>query len=93
MEYRLISLQDFGESRYKHNRLQIGVNALGLEAMGLTTNCLRSEPIHCGVCYKCVERACAFHVLGYTDPTEYMENPLASDMFPLYREQMIGTKA
>lgn len=88
MQYRLISLQDFGESRYKADRLKLGIDAIGLEAMRLTTNCLRDSITHCGECYKCQERRAAFTTLGIDDTTQYDTDPSKQPMYQAYLEQM-----
>lgn len=92
INYRLISLQDFGESRYKSDRLRLGINALGIDAMQLTTNCLEDSLTHCGNCYKCVERAAAFRTLGVQDETHYAVDPKDAHRFTLYLRQMQGEK-
>jgi hypothetical protein len=89
LEYRLISLADFGPCRYKHERIRIGFEALGA-AMFLTTNCLENSLTDCGSCYKCVERAAAFVVLKQHDPTPYRVQPAAQPSFETYVEQMGG---
>jgi 7-cyano-7-deazaguanine synthase in queuosine biosynthesis len=88
IKYRLISLQDFGESRYKSDRLRIGYNVLA--EMGLTTNCMRDSLYDCGTCYKCVERAAAFYVCGIDDPTDYERWPQDDPGFAFYVKQMRG---
>lgn len=87
LNYRLITLADFGESRYKVNRLNLGFEAIG-ENMNATTNCLRSVKDHCGTCYKCVERNVAFHLLDKKDETYYMSEPKDSEMYDDYLDQM-----
>lgn len=89
--YRLWTLSDFGEARYKHHRLALGINA-GVP-MELTTNCLKDGPIHCGQCYKCLERHAAYHMLSRTDPTTYTVDPRMSERYSLYLEQMTGRPA
>jgi len=93
LDWRLISLQDFGESRYKANRLRLGLEVLGAEGMAKTTNCLNDVPIHCGTCYKCIERAAAFDVNGIEDHTHYDKDPRMQERWPLYMEQMKGCLA
>lgn len=92
MKYRLISLADFGESRYKSDRLRLGLLSIGADAMGLTTNCMHASAIHCGECYKCQERAAAYKTLGLPDPTEYLYPPEKGDRYNLYLEQMTPSK-
>lgn len=90
IRYRLISLQDFGESRYKSDRLRIGREALG-DSMGLTTNCMRDTDYDCGSCYKCIERHAAFVTMGIPDPTQYLSNPEQHPEYDDYLLQMSGT--
>lgn len=87
MEYRLISLQDFGESRYKSDRLALGWQRLGL-AIRHTTNCMADRLTHCGKCYKCIERSVAFDVLHLEDTTAYLEDPRDHPLRERYRKQM-----
>lgn len=87
MDYRLITLRDFGESRFKVDRLKLGFDVIGSQ-MGLTTNCMKDILEHCGECYKCVERACAFDMLGLEDSTLYLVNPRNNVRYDSYREQM-----
>jgi len=89
LRYRLISLQDFGESRYKSDRLRLGVQAIG-SFMAFTTNCLANSRLHCGTCYKCVERAAAHEVSGIIDATDYESDPREHPRFALYLRQMNG---
>lgn len=94
IDYRLITLADCGESRYKWQRLLIGYAAFGggkhgIEAMALTTNCLSNSKQHCGRCYKCVERHAAFIHWTDDDPTRYEQQP-SWDQVELYKGQMMG---
>jgi hypothetical protein len=89
IEWRLLTLADFGESRYKSDRVRLLFDALH-EAAFLTSNCLNDGVRHCGACYKCVERAAAFDVAGITDATLYDADPATSPYFPVYRYQMHG---
>lgn len=94
LAWRLFSLQDFGESRYKADRLRIGYDALG-PAIALTANCLVDDPAadagqHCGACYKCVERAAAFDAVPLYDPTPYATPPRDAPSYADYRRQMRG---
>ena len=89
MGYRLFTLADFGESRYKVNRLRLCYDAIG-EAVNLTSVCLRDFDRHCGQCYKCIERAAAFDLAGYVDETVYLEDPRRAANFGLYLAQMKG---
>jgi len=88
LDWRLWTLSDFGEARFKHNRLDMGFEA-GVP-MDLTTNCLGDYPKHCGQCYKCIERSVAFNLLGREDRTEYLADPKASPAWRVYHQQMIG---
>jgi len=92
LNYRLMTLADFGESRYKSDRVNLLVNAIGPDAALLTTNCMDSFSLHCGRCYKCVERHAAFEiVLGRgEDSTEYVVNPETVDYYVQYEKQMQG---
>lgn len=90
LNYQLITLADFGQSRYKHHRLEMGIDTLGLDIMTQTTNCLMNTEQHCGKCYKCLERRAAFELLGHSDRTEYSVDPTKQDKYPLYLEQMKG---
>lgn len=89
LSYRLISLQDFGESRYKSDRLGLGFGALA-DAMHLTTNCMSDLEKHCGKCYKCVERHAAFVTRKIEDKTDYIADPEDEERFDLYLRQMQG---
>jgi len=94
INWRLITLQDFGESRYKSDRLKLGFDALG-ESMLLTTNCLSNAATHCGKCYKCIERHAAFRTVhaedgNIVDETEYETSPADQPRFELYMRQMQG---
>ncbi len=89
MKYRFISLQDFGESRYKSDRLKIGYKVLG-DDVSLTTNCMEDTTEDCGECYKCVERAAAFAVANLVDFTQYKKDPRRNERFSLYQKQMLG---
>lgn len=88
LDYRLWTLSDFGEARYKHQRLGMGFDA-GIN-MTLTTNCLGDYPVHCGVCYKCIERSVAFDMLARADRTEYASDPRQHIMWKVYQQQMLG---
>jgi 7-cyano-7-deazaguanine synthase in queuosine biosynthesis len=87
--YRLWTLADFGESRYKADRLLLGTEVIGRD-MTLTSNCLLNYREHCGRCYKCIERAAAFHLSGITDTTFYIADPTERQAFQVYCEQMKG---
>lgn len=87
LAYRFISLADFGESRYKSDRLKLGAKHID---MSLTTNCMADKEIDCGECYKCVERAAAFEQARIIDNTVYKENPLVHPAFTTYLQQMEG---
>jgi len=92
--YRLWTLADFGESRAKVDRLRIGWQVIG-DAMNETTNCLNDTSIHCGECYKCIERSVAFDLLAeenqsVIDRTEYRTNPRAQPHYETYVKQQRG---
>ena len=89
LSWRLLSLQDFGESRFKSDRVRLLDDALP-DLAHLTSNCLVDAPVHCGACYKCVERAAAFDVAGLRDRTVYARNPRTSEHFERYLRQMRG---
>lgn len=96
INYRFMSLADFGESRFKSDRLRLLIEAAGEEAAHLTTNCLYNGEQHCGRCYKCIERAAAFDALlptGIADQTQYTTNPRASLAYSVYSNQMKGADA
>jgi len=90
VDYRLITLRDFGESRWKVNRLELGINIIGLDGMKKTTNCLRNFNFHCGVCYKCIERKAAFKMLNLDGDGPYLTNPIDHPSFQKYLDQMQG---
>jgi len=94
LSFRLMTLADFGESRYKADRVNLLVNAIGPDAALLTTNCMgaNEELIHCGQCYKCIERHAAFEiVLGRgMDDTDYLTDPREAPHFEQYEKQMAG---
>jgi len=87
--YRLITLRDFGESRFKSDRLKLGVQLLG-DAMSLTTVCMAETEVACGRCYKCVERSAAFQVIGMRDGTMYLTDPVQHPKRGVYLDQMAG---
>ncbi len=85
---QLVTLDDFGPAHVKSRRLNIGVKAIGVKAMTQTTCCLSDTLSECGMCYCCVERAAAFHMLGEEDNTKYVVDPKTSWLWPFYLEQM-----
>lgn len=87
--YRLFTLADFGESRYKADRLRLGWEVLG-DGMALTTVCLRNGDVHCGECYKCVERRAAFVTAELRDFTDYAVEPDKHPDYEMYLRQMRG---
>ncbi len=89
IKYRLFSLRDFGESRYKVDRVRIGKNIIG-DNMTVTSNCLLPVKEHCGTCYKCIERAAAFDLNNIIDTTIYTENPRKQKYYNKYKKQMTG---
>ncbi len=90
IRYRFMSLANFGESRFKSDRLRLLIKAIGTEAATLTSNCLYEGVEHCGRCYKCIERAAAFCVLGITDKTVYYDDPQEPEAYGVYIRQMQG---
>lgn len=89
LDWRLLTLADFGESRYKSQRVALGWEVLG-EAMYLTSNCLLDGRQHCGHCYKCIERHAAFMIHAGHDSTVYAERPEQHEAYSDYRGQMLG---
>lgn len=92
MDYRLITLADYGESRYKSDRFRMLYDVL-LEDSFLTTNCMSDSELHCGACYKCVERAAAIETLHLKDRTQYESEPREHASFAAYLAQMQGFHA
>jgi len=93
LSYRLMTLADFGESRYKVDRVNLLVSTVGPDAALLTSNCMDSLPTrHCGMCYKCIERNVAFEmVLGEgCDTTQYAVDPKKVSYYGQYQKQMRG---
>jgi len=90
LDFRIITLADFGESRFKVDRIKLGYDIIG-DSMFLTTNCLNNSEIHCGECYKCVERNIAFELLLDHDETVYMADPKLNSMHSVYANQMKGS--
>jgi len=90
LDYRLWSLSDFGEARYKQHRLALGLDC-GID-MSLTTNCLADLPEHCGRCYKCIERSVAFWLCGRADATVYARDPAEHHAWQVYCNQMQGMR-
>lgn len=91
--YRFMALNDFGESRYKSDRVALLVEALGPERALWTSNCMFGEvDAHCGKCYKCIERHVAFEeVLGQGfDKTTYIHDPKKHPSYEAYLRQMAG---
>jgi hypothetical protein len=87
LKYRLFTLDNFGDARFKNNRIDIGKKIIGKD-MFKTTNCLNDFEIHCGECYKCVERHVGFlKSFGY-DETVYKKNPELSHYYEKYLKQM-----
>jgi len=90
LNYRFIALNDFGESRYKADRVKLLIDSLGPVDAMKTTNCMVDGLKHCGECYKCVERCAAFWaVVGY-DTTEYIKDPRQAPFYNAYQMQMNG---
>jgi 7-cyano-7-deazaguanine synthase in queuosine biosynthesis len=91
LDYRLLTLSDFGEARFKKDRVKLGWDILG-ENMFLTTNCLYDFEEHCGACYKCIERHAAFTLVAGRDETIYTKNPEDSPLYEKYLKQMTEAK-
>lgn len=89
LNYRFMSLADFGESRYKSDRLALGAQHIG-DSMSHTTNCMADVEVDCGVCYKCIERAAAFSMAGLEDNTVYASDPKDQPAIDTYLRQMAG---
>lgn len=83
IEYQLLSLADFanGKSRYKTDQIRILLDAAPWSVLLSTYNCMTGYPeaigVHCGVCYKCVERSAAMEFLFGKDgdATKYYTDP------------------
>jgi len=93
LDYRFMALNDFGESRYKADRIRLLVDALSPYAALRTSNCMDDLPgMHCGKCYKCIERHVGFEeVLGRGhDTTQYDIDPEKHVSYELYLQQMRG---
>ncbi len=91
--YRFMALNDFAESRYKADRVFQLVTSVGPEHALQTSNCMGQNPImHCGRCYKCIERHVAFEeVLGCGfDTTQYENDPKDHVTYHYYLRQMAG---
>lgn len=91
--YRFMALNDFGESRYKSDRVKLLVDALDGRVAQWTSNCMfGTKEAHCGKCYKCIERHVAFEeVIGQGfDRTLYQNNPKDHPSYPYYLRQMAG---
>lgn len=90
LDYRFMALNDFGESRYKSDRVRLLHDAVGNMAM-LTSNCMYDNPtLHCGNCYKCIERHVAFMDIMGGDATNYQVRPELWPNYDLYVRQMRG---
>jgi 7-cyano-7-deazaguanine synthase in queuosine biosynthesis len=87
--YRFISLADFGESRFKSDRLKLGSQHID---MSLTTNCMANMEVDCGECYKCIERSAAFRFSDIDDSTRYASDPRKHIAFEIYLRQMRGER-
>lgn len=59
----------------KHEVFKRGVE-LGVD-YSVTWSCIRGNKVHCGQCGACRSRRRAFNLLGITDPTTYVTEPLA----------------
>lgn len=95
--YQLMSCLDFGPSRYKTDRIEMMLDSVTAHYAFATYNCLDGveNDMHCGQCYKCVERHAAFEsVLGDgQDKTRYVYNPKAMSFYEAYLGHFNGTPA
>lgn len=89
LKYRLWTLADFGESRYKADRLRLGWETLG-SSISKATNCLMDTETACGECYKCCEREAAFRVLGLCSDDAPRQTTPPEDRVLVYMQQMQG---
>lgn len=91
LDRRLWTLSDFGEARYKADRVRLLSEGMGgIFGSALTTNCMRDEEVHCGTCYKCLERHAAFVTVFGHDPTIYLTPPAEQPAYPNYLRQFAG---
>lgn len=90
--YQLLTLLDFGPSRYKTDRIQQMLNNVPIEVARYAYNCLETvvPNVHCGRCYKCVERHAAFMEVAGEDLTEYESDPRKSVMYGGYLQHFAG---
>ena len=88
--YQLITLDNFGFARYKSDRVRLLIDAIGEEAAFMTTNCMADLEMHCGKCYKCIERHVAFQRVLGCDDTVYKFPPMHTDSYEIYQQQMAG---
>lgn len=90
--FQLLTLLDFGPSRFKTDRIKMLLEVVPEELAFKTYNCLTALELgaHCGQCYKCVERRAACVMLGQRDFTEYVYNPEAMPFFVTYIERFNG---
>lgn len=87
LRFRLITLADFGESRFKKDRIKLGFDVI-FDKMFLTTNCLENYETHCGECYKCIERNVGFKIIAGADETTYLKPPEQHPLYQKYFNQM-----
>jgi hypothetical protein len=92
--YQLMTLLDFGPSRYKTDRIEMMWETIPLGLAFQTYNCLDAleEDMHCGRCYKCVERHAAFETLlgRDKDQTVYVHPPKDMPYYGGYLEHFKG---
>lgn len=92
--YQHMSLGDFGTSRYKTDQVAQLIQFLPLNYAFATYNCMTGYDdfpgVHCGVCYKCVERHAAFLREVGADNTPYHTNPRNVPYFKDYLEHFKG---
>jgi len=91
LEYKLWHLSLFDEARFKHQRFALGFTVLGSEMFN-TTNCMSNTSLHCGRCYKCLERHAAINLYldPGEDPTIYIKDPKEHEGYEEYVSQMKG---
>lgn len=87
LAYQLITMLDFGPSRYKTDRIRQLLEHVPAPYCFQTYNCLTTSlpHMHCGRCYKCVERHAAFETIAHdSDKTRYETHPKKSEMYAGY---------
>lgn len=91
LKFRLLTLADFGECRYKSDRLALAYSVLGDDVRHLTS-CLLDHVTPCHGCYKCAELGAAFEVCGLRDlcPLDLVRLP--GPLVQKYMMQMTGER-